>query len=121
MRRMISALILLGLIGVIYFSGYYATKDAVKVEREKLETCISHIKNNEIEKAINTNETKSGFDKLTHYIYKEKIIEIRENINLAYYYLSQNKIEEANIYAQTSLNKLKEIENESLFSIEVLF
>lgn len=121
MKRMIFAIILLILIGVIYFSGYTLTENRIKTEREKLETCIQYLTDGQTEEAIKTLNTQSDLKRLTHYIYTDRITEIEENRLLAYYCLLENNTNDAIIYAKNSLDKLNDIENEFLFSIDMFF
>ena len=121
MKRMIFAFVLLFLIGIIYFSGYSVTKTKIKLEREKLETCIEYLSRGQTVKAIKTLNAKNDLKRLTHYIYTDKITEIEENTLLAYYCLLENNTSDAILYAKKSLNKLNDIENEFLFSLDVFF
>ena len=121
MKRLIFACILMVLIGIIYFSGYTVTKSKIKIEREKLETCIELLNNGQTEEAIITLDTQNDLKRLTHYIYTDKITVIEENRRLAYYCLLENKTNEAIIYAKNSIIKLDDIENEFLFTPDVFF
>ncbi|MCQ2455251.1 MAG: hypothetical protein MJ090_03840 [Clostridia bacterium] len=121
MKRIISAVILLMLSFGIYFSGLFVINKTCNKQIKILEKSISHIQKGNIENAVKLQKELPNIKRLTHYVYKERIDEVKDEISKGQYYLAENDDKQAIICYKNSINLIKDIKNEFFISFDSFF